>query len=195
MKNSAYIKEFRNNFGKLKKVTAKIKKAGDSISFEVPRQNPIRMMKSRFIADIAGVFDSQKAYAIERFEKFIEKYGDYSHHLLDIPGIVIGETVVQVKDAPQFVIGTVTVSTQFMQVVESIPVSGIMILVVRAEPDYKPEIVLNVCIGNPDEFPKWHHLIVPLPLTGKPEELHERYRRQLDQAIRKYKNLKASTRK
>lgn len=195
MKNSAYIKEFRNTFGKLKKVTAKIKKAGDPISFEVPRQSPIRMMKSRFIADIAGVFDSQKAWAVERFEKFIEKYGDYSHHLLDIPGIAIGETVIQVKDISPFSIGSVTVSTPFMQVVESIPVSGVMILVVRAEPDYKPEIVLNVCIGNPDEFPKWHHLIVPLPLTGKPEELQERYRRQLDQAIRKYKTLKASTRK
>ena len=195
MKNSAYIKEFRNTFGKLKKVTAKIKKAGDPISFEVPRQSPIRMMKSRFIADIAGVFDSQKVRAVERFEKFIDKYGDYSCHLLDIPGIAIGETVVQVKDASQFSNGTVTVSTQFMQVVESIPVSGVMILVVRAEPDYKPEIILNVCIGNPDEFPKWHHLIVPLPLTGKPDELPERYRRQLDQAIRKYKTLKASTRR
>jgi hypothetical protein len=31
--------------------------------------------------------------------------------------------------------------------------------------------------------------------TGKPEELQERYRRQLDQAIRKYKTLKASTTK
>lgn len=195
MKNSAYIKEFRNTFSDLKKVTAKIKKAGDPISFEVPRQNPIWMMKRRFMDGIVGAFDSQKARAIERFEKFIDKYGDYSRHLLGIPGIAIGETVVQVKDAPQFVIGTVTVSTPFMQVVESIPVSGVMILVVRAEPDYKPEIVLNVCIGNPDEFPKWHHLIVPLPLTGKPEELQERYRRQLDQAIRKYKTLKASTTK
>lgn len=191
MKNGAYIKEFRNTFGNLKKVTAKIKKAGDPISFEVPRQSPILMMKRRFIDDIIGVFDSQKFRAVERFEKFIDKYGDYSQHLLDIPGIAIGETVVEVMHG----IVSVSVSTQFMQVVESIPVSGVMILTVRAEPDYKPEIVLNVCIGNPDEFPKWHHLIVPLPITGKPEELPERYRRQLDQAIRKYKTLKASTRK
>lgn len=195
MKNDAYIKEFRNTFGKLKKVTAKIKKAGDPISFEVLRQSPIRMMKSRFIADIAGVFDSQKCRAVERFEKFIDKYGDYSCHLLDIPGIAIGETVVEVKDGSEFSIGSVTACTPFMQVVESIPVSGVMILVVRAEPNFKPEIVLHVCIGNPDEFSKWHYLIVPLPITGKPEELPERYRRQLDQAIRKYKTLKASTRK
>ena len=195
MKTSAYIKEFRNTFGELKKVTAKIKKNGEPISFEVPRQAPIWMMTRRFMDGIIGAFDAQKCRAVERFEKFVDKYGDYSRHLLDIPGIVIGETVVQVKDAPQFVIGTVTVSTQFMQVVESIPVSGVMILVVRAEPDYKPEIVLNVCVGNPDEFPKWHHMIVPLPITGKPEELPERYRRQLDQAIRKYKTLRASTRK
>lgn len=195
MKNSAYIKEFRNTFGKLKKVTAKIKKAGDPISFEVPRQSPILMMKRKFIDGVVGAFDSQKSMAVERFEKFIDKYGEYSSHLLDIPGIAIGETVVEVKDVSEFSIGSVTASTPFMQVVESIPVSGVMILVVRAEPTYRPEIVLNVCIGNPDEFPKWHHLIVPLPITGKPEELPERYRRQLDQAIRKYKTLKASTRK
>lgn len=193
MKNSAYMKEFRAKLGEMKKVTAKIKKNGKPISFEVPRQSPIWLMKRRFMSDIDGVFDSQKCRAVERFEKFIDKYCDYSYHLLEIPGIAIGETVVQTKCSPQEVIGSVTVSTPFMQVVDSIPVSGIMILVVRAEPDYKPEIVLNVCIGNPDEFPKWHHLVIPLPLTGKPDELPERYRKQLDQAIRKYKTLKAST--